>query len=140
VALTDFIRNIPDFPKPGIQFKDISPLLQDAGAFNESIVALAEPYKSIHVDYVVGIESRGFIFGAPLARQLGVGFVPIRKPGKSVVVVDDLLATGGTMAAACELIDRLEGNICGISFLIELAFLEGRKKLLGRNLHTLITY
>ena len=170
MALTDFIRNIPDFPKLGIQFKDITPLLQDAEAFNETILALSEPYKSSQVDYVVGIESRGFIFGAPLARQLGVGFVPIRKPGKlpaetisatyeleygtdevqihkdaikpgqSVVVVDDLLATGGTMAAACELIDRLEGNICGISFLIELAFLEGRNKLAGRNLYSLITY
>lgn len=170
MALTDFIRNIPDFPKPGIQFKDITPLLQNADAFNETILALSEPYQSSHVDYVVGIESRGFIFGAPLARHLGVGFVPIRKPGKlpsetisaiyeleygtdevqihkdaiqsgqSVVVVDDLLATGGTMAAACELIDRLGGSICGISFLIELAFLEGRKKLAGRNLHSLITY
>jgi len=170
VALTDFIRNIPDFPKPGIQFKDITPLLQDADAFNETILALSEPYKSSQIDYVVGIESRGFIFGAPLAQHLGVGFIPIRKPGKlpsetisatyeleygtdevqihkdaikpgqSVVVVDDLLATGGTMAAACELIDRLKGNICGISFLIELAFLDGRKKLEGRHLHTLITY
>ncbi len=170
MALTDFIRNIPDFPKPGIQFKDITPLLQNADAFNETILSLAEPYKLSQVDYVVGIESRGFIFGAPLARQLGVGFVPIRKPGKlpaetisatyeleygtdevqihkdailpgqSVVIVDDLLATGGTMAAACELIDRLGGNICGISFLIELVFLDGRKKLGGRNLHSLITY
>lgn len=170
MALTDFIRNIPDFPKLGIQFKDITPLLQNADALKETIDMLAEPYRASPVDYVVGIESRGFIFGAPLARVLGVGFVPIRKPGKlpseiisatyeleygtdeiqihkdaiqpgqSVAVVDDLLATGGTMAAACELIDQLEGNIVGISFLIELAFLEGRKRLVGRELHPLITY
>lgn len=170
MALTDFIRNIPDFPKPGIQFKDITPLLQDPGALKETIQLLAEPYRANPVDYVVGIESRGFIFGAPLATELGVGFVPIRKPGKlpaetlsetyeleygtdeiqihkdaikpgqSVAVIDDLLATGGTMAAACNLIDRLDVKIVGISFLIELAFLEGRDRLVGQDLHALITY
>ena len=170
MAIEDFIRNIPDFPKPGIQFKDITPLLQNAQAFDETIQIMAKPYKNNPVDYVVGIESRGFIFGAPLAQTLGVGFVPIRKPGKlpsetlsatyeleygtdevqihkdaiqkgqSVAVVDDLLATGGTMAAACELIGQLGGEIRGISFLIELAFLEGRKRLEGYDIHTLITY
>jgi adenine phosphoribosyltransferase len=170
VALTDYIRNIPDFPKPGIQFKDITPLLQDPGALKEVIQLLAEPYRANPVDYVVGIESRGFIFGAPLAMALGVGFVPIRKPGKlpaetlsatyeleygtdeiqihkdaiqpgqSVAMVDDLLATGGTMSAACDLINRLDANIVGISFLIELAFLEGRARLMDQDIHALITY
>jgi adenine phosphoribosyltransferase len=170
VALTDFIRNIPDFPKPGIQFKDISPLLQNPKAFKEAIGLMAEPYRANPVDFVVGIESRGFIFGVPLACELGVGFILIRKPGKlpsetisatyeleygtdeiqihkdaiqpgqSVALVDDLLATGGTMAAACRLVAQLGGNIQGISFLIELAFLEGRNRLPGQDIHTLVTY
>jgi adenine phosphoribosyltransferase len=170
VALTDFIRNIPDFPKPGIQFKDISPLLQNPEAFKEAIGLMAEPYRANPVDFVVGIESRGFIFGVPLACELGVGFILIRKPGKlpsetisatyeleygtdeiqihkdaiqpgqSVALVDDLLATGGTMAAACRLVAQLGGNIQGISFLIELAFLEGRNRLPGQDIHTLVTY
>lgn len=170
MALTDFIRNIPDFPKPGIQFKDISPLLQNPKAFKEAIGLMAEPYRANPVDFVVGIESRGFIFGVPLACELGVGFILIRKPGKlpsetisatyeleygtdeiqihkdaiqpgqSVALVDDLLATGGTMAAACRLVAQLGGNIQGISFLIELAFLEGRNRLPGQDIHTLVTY
>ncbi len=170
MALTDFIRNIPDFPKPGIQFKDISPLLQNPEAFKEAIGLMAEPYRANPVDFVVGIESRGFIFGVPLACELGVGFILIRKPGKlpsetisatyeleygtdeiqihkdaiqpgqSVALVDDLLATGGTMAAACRLVAQLGGNIQGISFLIELAFLEGRNRLPGQDIHTLVTY
>jgi len=170
VALTDFIRNIPDFPKPGIQFKDITPLLKDSKAFNEAIDTLAEPYLDTKVDFVAGIESRGFIFGTPLALKLGAGFVPIRKPnklpaetisatyeleygtdeiqvhkdaiqpGQSVVLVDDLLATGGTMAAACQLVDQLKGQILGISFVIELGFLEGKSKLPGQTIHSLITY
>lgn len=170
MALTEFIRNIPDFPKPGIQFKDISPLLQNPDAMAETIRSMAEPYRKKPVDYVVGIESRGFIFGAPLAMELGAGFIPIRKPGKlpsetlsatyeleygtdeiqihkdailpgqSVALIDDLLATGGTMAAACELIAQLEGDIRGISFVIELTFLDGRKRLPDRDIHSLISY
>lgn len=170
MALTDFIRNIPDFPKPGIQFKDITPLLKDPAAFDEAIDALAEPYVGKKVDYVAGIESRGFIFGTPLALKLGAGFVPIRKPnklpadtisatyeleygtdeiqihqdaiepGQSVVLVDDLLATGGTMAAACELVNKLGGQILGVSFVIELGFLDGKAKLEGQTTYSLITY
>lgn len=168
--LNSYIRNIPDFPKPGIQFKDITPLLKDAEALGETIRQLSEPYLNDSIDYVVGIESRGFIFGVPLAQTLGVGFIPIRKPGKlpaetlsatyeleygtdevqihkdalasgqNVVLVDDLLATGGTMAAACELIQKLGGQIAGISFVIELGFLEGRAKLDGQKIHSLLTF
>jgi adenine phosphoribosyltransferase len=170
VQIADFIRNIPDFPKPGIQFKDITPLLKSPDALRETVRLLAEPYRKNKVELVVGIESRGFIFGAPLAQTLGVGFVPIRKPGKlpyqtlsetyaleygtdeiqihtdaiqkgqPVALVDDLLATGGTMAAACALIGRLGGDIRGVSFLIELAFLEGRKRFSDQEVHSLITY
>ena len=170
MQIADFIRNIPDFPKPGIQFKDITPLLKSPDALRETVRLLAEPYRKNKVELVVGIESRGFIFGAPLAQTLGVGFVPIRKPGKlpyqtlsetyaleygtdeiqihtdaiqkgqPVALVDDLLATGGTMAAACALIGRLGGDIRGVSFLIELAFLEGRKRFSDQEVHSLITY
>lgn len=168
--LTAFIRDVPDFPKPGIVFKDITPLLSDAGAFCSTIEQLAQPYRGGAVDQIIGIESRGFIFGAALALELGVGFVPIRKPGKlpsdrisaeyeleygtdkieihtdaisegqKVALVDDLLATGGTMAAACKLVSELKGEIVGISFLIELDFLEGRKRLEDLPIHTLINY
>lgn len=168
--LTDLIRDVPDFPKPGIVFKDITPLLQNAAALADCIAQLAAPYKALPVDLVVGVESRGFIFGAALARELGVGFVPIRKPGKlpsetfsasyeleygtdqieihtdairagqRVVLVDDLLATGGTMGAACDLVSKLKGEVVGISFVIELTFLSGRKKLEGHAVHALIRY
>jgi adenine phosphoribosyltransferase len=170
VDLTAFIRDVPDFPKPGIVFKDITPLLSDAGAIRSTIGQLAQPYRGGAVDQIIGIESRGFIFGAALALELGVGFVPIRKPGKlpsdrisaeyeleygtnkieihtdaisegqKVALVDDLLATGGTMAAACKLVSELKGEIVGISFLIELDFLEGRKRLEDLPVHTLINY
>lgn len=168
--LTNFIRDVPDFPKAGILFKDITPLLADAEALRAAIEHLAQPYRNGAVDLVVGIESRGFIFGTALARELGVGFVPIRKPGKlpadaisaeydleygtdrieihtdaiaegqKVALVDDLLATGGTMSAACQLVSELKGEIVGLSFVIELDFLNGREKLGDLPIHTLIHY
>ena len=146
--LEKFIRDIPDFPTEGIIFKDITPLLGDPAALDETIRLLAQPYEGKSVKYVTGIESRGFIFGAAVARQLGAGFVPIRKPGKlphetvkkeyaleygtdaieihadavsagdRVLMVDDLLATGGTMAAACELVAGLGAEIVGVAFVI----------------------
>lgn len=168
--LASFIRDVPDFPKPGIVFKDITTLLVDAAALDESINQLVEPFVDQDVDVVVGIESRGFIFGTPAARQLQAGFVPIRKPGKlpfdrlsasyeleygtdeveihrdaispgsRVLLVDDLLATGGTMEAAVDLINQMEGTIMGISFLIELAFLGGREKLNGHAVYSIVKY
>ena len=170
VDLAACIRDIPDFPKPGILFKDITTLLKDPEAFEASIQELAAPYRDRAVDFVVGVESRGFIFGAVLARELKVGFIPIRKPGKlpaetvsasyeleygtdsvemhrdaiepgqRVLLVDDLLATGGTMEAACRLVEELKGEIVGIAFLIELTFLRGRKKLGEREILSLIRY
>lgn len=168
--LKRIIRDVPDFPKAGILFKDITPLLGDANALRAAIKRLARPYRDEAVDLVVGIESRGFIFGTALARELGVGFVPIRKPGKlpadaisaeyeleygtdkieihtdaiaggqKVALVDDLLATGGTMSAACQLVSELKGEIVGISFVIELGFLNGREKLGNWPIHTLVHY
>ena len=168
--LTGFIREVPDFPKAGILFKDITTLIGDADALRVTIEQLAQPYRNGAVDLVVGIESRGFIFGTALARELDVGFVPIRKPGKlpadaisaeyeleygtdkieihtdaiaegqKVALVDDLLATGGTMSAACQLVSELKGEIVGISFVIELDFLNGREKLGDWPIHTLIHY
>ncbi|MBI5182120.1 MAG: adenine phosphoribosyltransferase [Nitrospirae bacterium] len=164
------IREIPDFPKEGILFKDITTLLKDKEAFNKVIDKFAAFYNDEGVQKVVGIESRGFIFGAPLAYQLNAGFVPVRKPGKlpsdvyeakyeleygtdtlaihqdaispgeNVLIVDDLLATGGTMSAAVDLIRQLGGTIVGIAFLIELAGLKGRDKLNGQSILSLITY
>ena len=159
--ISDCIRNVPDFPKPGIQFKDITPVLSNPAAFGASIEALAAPYKNSNIDLVVGIEARGFIFGTPVARLLDVGFVPIRKPGKlpwkthrtsyeleygsdaleihadavakgqRVLVVDDLLATGGTAAATIELIRELGAEVVEAGFLIELSFLPGRERIEG---------
>jgi adenine phosphoribosyltransferase len=157
--LARFIRDVPDFPKKGILFKDITPLLKNPAAFEESISRMAEPYYESGVTDVVGIESRGFIFGAALAIELGVGFIPIRKPGKlphittraeykleygsdaielhsdsinthsNIVICDDLLATGGTAEAAIKLVTSLGAHIVGMSFLIELEFLNGRERM-----------
>jgi len=166
--LEAYIRDVPDFPKEGIIFKDITPLLADVAALGETVRRLAGPYESAGVDWVTGVESRGFIFGSLVAAHLGVGFVPIRKPGKlpaetiaesyeleygtdtieihsdairpgqKVLMVDDLLATGGTMAAACRLVEKLGGQIVGVAFVIELSFLGGREKLDGYDVHVLI--
>lgn len=157
--LKDCIRDIPDFPKPGIIFKDITPILQNHDVFSRIIATWVEKYRNEKIDAVVGIESRGFLFGTPLSHKLGASFVPIRKKGKlpyktvnisydleygsstiemhidaikkgqRVVVVDDLLATGGTAGAACELIKKQGGNIIECAFVVELAFLNGREKI-----------
>ena len=164
------IRDVPNFPVPGVVFKDITPVLADPAAFAEVIGALTEDIKRLKPDIVVGIESRGFLFGAPVAHELGVGFVPFRKagklpyeivsqeyaleygsatveahvdaikPGQRVVIVDDVLATGGTAVAAGQLVEKLGGAVVGFVFFIELAFLEGRTKLAGREVTTLLTY
>jgi len=164
------IRDIKDFPTEGILFKDITTLLKDGPAWASVIDMLAARYHTALVDIVVGVESRGFIFGGALAHQLKAGFVPVRKrgklpartieeeyaleygrdilaihedaiqPGQRVLIVDDLLATGGTMAATVRLVERLGGKIVGAAFLIELAFLGGRAKLPGHEVHSVITY
>lgn len=169
-ALRSKIRDIKDFPTEGILFKDITTLLKDAPAFRAVIDLLAGRYQQERVEVVVGIESRGFIFGGALAHQLGAGFVPVRKlgklPGKTieveyeleygrdalaihedavqrgqrVLVVDDLLATGGTMAATLRLIEQLGGQVAGVAFMIELAFLKGRDKLKNYPVHSIIVY
>jgi adenine phosphoribosyltransferase len=164
------IRNIPDFPKPGIQFKDITPVLADARLFSGSIDLLTARFKPGQVDAVVGIDARGFIFAAAAAVKLQAGFVPVRKkgklpyqtheqqydleygtatvavhvdalkPGNRVLLIDDLLATGGTAAAAAALVKRLGANILEIAFLIELGFLGGRQKLAGYPVRSLVVY
>jgi len=169
-ALRAKIRDIKNFPTEGILFKDITTLLKDGPAFRYVIDAIASRYQQERVDLVVGIESRGFIFGGALAHQLKAGFVPVRKlgklPGKTIEVeyeleygrdalavhedaikagqrvlaVDDLLATGGTMAATLRLIRQLGGSVVGVAFMIELAFLRGRDKLKDESLHSLIVY
>jgi adenine phosphoribosyltransferase len=173
VAIVDIkssIRTIPDFPKKGIMFRDITTLLKDKDAFSYAIDKFYEHYKDKRIDKVVSVESRGFIFGSVLAYRLGAGFVPIRKPGKlpaevikqeyqleygtdsmeihkdaikpgeRVLVHDDLLATGGTVAAACKLIERLQGKVEAICFLIELTPLNGRKAIPGKDVFSLIEY
>ncbi|HEX6835735.1 MAG TPA: adenine phosphoribosyltransferase [Polyangia bacterium] len=163
------IRDVPDFPKPGILFKDITPLLGDGPAFRLVTDLLAEHVAARKPELIVGIESRGFIFGAALAERLGVGFVPVRKPGKlpykttretysleygtdalemhedavekrRCLIVDDLLATGGTAAATARLVERQGGVVEGFAFVIELDFLKGRERLGGRTIHALIHY
>ncbi len=163
------IRNVPDFPRRGVLFKDITPLLADPKGFHIVLDALAERFIGEHVDAIVGIESRGFIFGAALADRLGVGFVPVRKTGKlpykttretyaleygsdtlemhedavngrRCLIVDDLLATGGTAAATARLVERQGGSVEAFAFVIELDFLSGRQKLGGRPLHSLLHY
>jgi adenine phosphoribosyltransferase len=168
--LRQFIRDIPDFPKPGIMFKDITPLLSHGPAFKESIRLLANQYRDAAVEVVVAAEARGFIFAAPLALELGVGFVPIRKPGKlpfdtlafhyeleygtdtlemhvdgvkegqRVLVIDDLLATGGTVKACCGMLDKLGAHVVGCGFAIELGFLNGAKALAPHKVFSLIQY
>ena len=168
--LTALIRDVADFPKPGIVFKDITPLLADADALTIAGAAMADPFRALKIDKVVGIESRGFILGALVARELHVGFIPIRKPGKlparvesieyaleygtdrlevhadacgdapRVLVVDDVLATGGTASATCELVERVGATVVGLSFLVELFFLGGRRRLEGRDVAAIIRY
>jgi adenine phosphoribosyltransferase len=168
VDLAQYIRNVPDFPIEGIQFKDITTLLQNPVPFSASVEEMLAYYEDTEIDVVVGIESRGFIWGAILAYELGVGFVPVRKmdklpaetvraeyaleygtatlemhadaiqPGQRALVVDDLLATGGTAKATCELIEQLGGEVVGLAFLIELTFLPGRDKLAGYDVLALI--
>jgi adenine phosphoribosyltransferase len=164
------IREIPDFPKPGILFYDITTLLKDPTAFKEAIDAMIQPYRDEKIDAVVGMESRGFIFSAPMAYQLGAGLVPVRKLGKlpaetitveyaleygsntleihrdsiqsgqRVLIVDDLLATGGTVRGTIELVERLKGEVVGLAFLVELDFLKGRERLEGRRVTSVIQY
>jgi adenine phosphoribosyltransferase len=164
------IRHIPDFPKPGILFYDITTLLNDREGFREMIAALSAPYAGRTIDQVVGIESRGFILGAAVANELGAGFVPIRKPGRlpskthreeyaleygtdgleihedavregqRVLIVDDVLATGGTAKAASGLVRRIGGELVGLSFLIELNVLNGRAKLNGEEVYSVLQY
>lgn len=168
IDLARFVRDVPDFPKPGIVFRDITPLLASPEAFHAAVAAMAEPFRKSGADRVVGIEARGFMFGAALARELGLGFVPVRKPGKlpgrtekvaygleygsdglelhadafaageSALVVDDVLATGGTAAAAAELVERLGARVAGLSFFIELGALDGRSRLSGRPAHAVL--
>jgi len=168
--LTKFIRDVADFPKPGIVFKDITPLLLDAKALRFSITKMANEVADLDVTKVAGIESRGFIFGTAIARELGVGFIPIRKPGKlpwrtsrieydleygsdaveihedacgaddQVLIVDDLLATGGTLEASISLVEGLGANVIACSLVIELAFLKGRDRLGNKRLETLVRY
>jgi len=168
--LKKYIRNIPDFPKKGIVFRDITTLLKDAEAFRKAIDSLYECYREREIDLVVGTEARGFLMAAPLAYRLGAGVVPVRKPGKlpaetlrleyqleygsdaleihrdaiepgqKVLVVDDLLATGGTIEATCRMVEQLGGEIVAVAFLIELDFLQGRKKLGSREVYSLVHY
>jgi adenine phosphoribosyltransferase len=165
--LSKLLRDVPDFPKPGILFKDITPLLASPAGMQAAIAQLAK-LDFGRVDKIAAIESRGFLFGVPLAMQLGVGFVPVRKPGKlpwrtnrveyaleygtdaieihqdavakgeRVLLVDDLLATGGTMGAACQLVEGVGGTVAGCAFVVELAFLAGRKRLGKRPIEALI--
>ncbi len=170
IRLEDWIRDIPDFPQKGVLFKDITPMLQDGAAFHAALDRIAAHYAGAGIQTVVGVESRGFIFGAPLAYLLNCGFVPVRKfgklpsqtisveysleygtnivemhtdaikPGERVLIVDDLLATGGTVSAAIELIQKLGGHIAGIAFLVELLMLHGRDQLQDYDVFALIKY
>jgi adenine phosphoribosyltransferase len=169
-GLAGLVRDIPDFPRPGVTFKDITPLLADADAFRASVDAIADHFADQGVDRVLGVEARGFILAAPVAYRFGAGFTPVRKAGKlpwqveaeeyaleygtdlleihkdavvegdRVLVVDDVLATGGTAAATVRLVERLGGDVVGLGFVIELAFLAGRDRLPGRELVSLVTY
>jgi adenine phosphoribosyltransferase len=168
VDLRSYIRDVPDFPTPGILFRDITPLLASPEAFGEAVDAMVRPFRESGAAKVVGIEARGFMFGAAAARELGLGFVPARKPGKlpgktekisygleygsdgleihadafmpgeGVLIVDDVLATGGTSAAASELVERLGARVVALIFCIELAALAGRSRLSGRAAHAVL--
>ncbi|MDQ3148100.1 MAG: adenine phosphoribosyltransferase [Actinomycetota bacterium] len=168
--LAGLVRDISDFPKPGVTFRDITPLLADASAFRASVDAIADHFADAGVDRVLGVEARGFILAAPVAYRFGAGFTPVRKAGKlpwrveaeeytleygtdlleihvdavaagdRVLVVDDVLATGGTAAATVRLVERLGATVVGLGFVIELAFLGGRDQLAGRELLSLVTY
>lgn len=170
VDLKSYIRDIPDWPKKGILFRDITPLLENGEALSAAIDCFCEDLADADIDYVAAVEARGFIFGPMIADRLGVGFIPIRKKGKlpfetksvtydleygadtleihrdaiqqghRILMIDDLLATGGTMRAACELIEKIGGKIAGIKFLIELNELGGREKLVGYDVKSLIRY
>lgn len=169
-GLKNYIRDIPDFPKKGILFKDITPLLKNPKAFHSAVSLLADYFENRGIEQVVGIESRGFIFAAAVAYKMKAGFIPVRKKGKlpsvtekisyqleygedtleihqdsiekgmSVLLIDDLLATGGTASAVCQLVQKLGGKVAGVGFLVELAFLHGREKIKGYDLHALITF
>ena len=168
--LARLIRSIPDFPIPGILFRDITTLIRDGEALQETIDTMVEHYIDTDIDAIVGIEARGWIFGAPLAYELGAGFVPVRKPSKlpaekvsitysleygantleihkdalapgtKVLIVDDLLATGGSAKAACQLVEKLGGIVVGLAFLIELVDLHGREKLEGYDIFTMVQF
>jgi adenine phosphoribosyltransferase len=164
------IREIPDFPKPGILFYDITTMLKEPAPFKEAVGLMLDPFREAKVDMVVGMESRGFIFSAPMAIELGAGFVPVRKlgklpaetvsveysleygtntleihrdaltPGQKVLIVDDLLATGGTVLGTIELVQMLKAEVVGLAFLVELLFLKGRERLRDQNIHSVIQY
>lgn len=168
--LKSIIRDVPDFPKQGIIFKDITPLLADHAAFTELVKAFAGAFRNAGITKVLGIEARGFLLASPIAMELGAGIVPVRKkgklpykrvaatyaleygtdtlemhedavkPGEKVLVVDDVLATGGTAAAVCDLVEKIGGRVAGVAMLIELEFLKGRAKLGDRNIVSLIKY
>ena len=168
--LTDFIRDIPDFPKPGIMFKDITPLLSNPAAFGSAVKQLAAHYRGRPIDAIAAAEARGFLFAAPLALEMQLPLVPLRKPGKlphktvsakydleygsaelqmhedgitpgqRVLLLDDVLATGGTMRAGCTLIEQVGGVVAGCAFLLELGFLGGRERLAGYDVFSLVTY
>jgi adenine phosphoribosyltransferase len=170
IKFTDYIRDIPDFPKPGIVFKDITPLLASPEPFRRAIERMAEHYRDQQIDMILAAEARGFIFATPLAMALNVGFVPVRKPGKlpyerhshsyeleygtdtlemhidgvqagqRVLIVDDLLATGGTVSACCKMVEQCDANIVGCAFLIELKFLDGARRLQPYPVFSLVQY